>query len=183
MTFWVLSTCLRASVLNFDPLGIVFFFSNTLRILGAEHGITSKDRRADTHTHTHTFQTRGRRRTFTAPRGSRQPHADATRAPQKDRPAGGWVPAAARRVRLERPARDRRARPDRGPLPQLRAWACELCRDPGSRTRTRRRRTPSGTRRARAREPRPVRPLRILLQSSGRAQAERARAAFILKGN
>ena len=28
--------------LNLDPLGIVFFFLNTLRTLEAEHGITSK---------------------------------------------------------------------------------------------------------------------------------------------
>ena len=35
-------------------MGMVFFFLGTLRTLEAEHGITSKDRRADcTHTHTH----------------------------------------------------------------------------------------------------------------------------------
>ena len=41
------STCLCASVLTLGPLGFVFFFLNILRILEAEHGITSKDRRAD----------------------------------------------------------------------------------------------------------------------------------------
>ena len=64
----------------------------------------------------HTFQTQGRRRTFTAPRGSRQPHAAAARAPQKDRPRPAeGLQAAARLVQLVRPTRDRRARPDRGP--------------------------------------------------------------------
>ena len=162
----MLSTCLCASVLNLDPLGIVFFFLNTLRTLGAEHGITSKDRRADS---TH-FSYAGAQANFhrapwlkTTARG-RNPRA--TKGPA--RPVDG-LQTAARRVRLVRPARDRRARPDRGPLPKLRALACELCRDPGSRTRARRRRTFSGTRRAHTREPRPVRPLRVLLPSSGRA--------------
>ena len=47
----MLSICLYASVLNLDPLGIVFFFLNTLRTLEAEHGITSKGIRANSHTH------------------------------------------------------------------------------------------------------------------------------------
>ena len=94
-------------------------------------------------------------------------------------PADG-LQAAARRVRLERPARDRRARLDRGPLPKLQAWACELCRDPDSRIRIRRARARRArTRRARTREPRPVRPFRVFF----RVQAERVREAFILNGN
>ena len=35
LTFWILSTCLCAVVLNLDPQGIVFFFQNTLRTLEA----------------------------------------------------------------------------------------------------------------------------------------------------
>ena len=117
-TFWDYSACLCASVRTLESLGKVFLLSECSSDSGSEarHNYIKTDELT-----AHTFQTRGRRRTFTAPRGSRQPQAGDRFAPPKDRPRpADGLQAAARHVRLVRPARDRRARPDRGPFFQLR---------------------------------------------------------------
>ena len=97
------------------PMGIMFFFLNIFRTLEAEHGIFSKGRRVDTFTH---FSDAGAQANFhRAPWLTRtQPACHKRTGPPVD-----GLQAAARRVRLERPARDRRARPARGLLLQLRA--------------------------------------------------------------
>ena len=110
-TLDVLSTCLCASVLNLDSLICLFFFLKTLRTLEAEHGTTSKARRADS---TH-FSDAAAQATF-----HRVPWLKTTARRRNSchksiGPAGERLQTAARRVRLQRPTRDRRTRPDCSP--------------------------------------------------------------------
>ena len=108
------STCQCAFVRTLASLGKVVLLSEYSSDSGGEarHNYTKTSEPA-----THTFQTRQRRRTFDVPRGSRQPRADARPRTAKDRPRPiDGLQAPARSVRLVRPARDRRARPDRGPF-------------------------------------------------------------------